>query len=744
MIARRLMVGALLLGAAAAGHAEPADLLLYNGKVLTIDDRFSIQTTLAVRDGRILAVGGEDLREKFQAPLSIDLKGRVLLPRVHRYAHPRAVEGEAGHRCREGALHRRRAEDVAREGAQELGPGRVDHRASDGTRPCSPRSATSSAATSTPYAEESGGAHARGGHSSVGNSLALKIAKVDKKTPDPANGLIERDSAGEPNGIIRERNDLYSRNVPQEKWEDLRDGYVKTLQSLFALGITSIIEATGSIDDEPVGQGGVKNPRPGLTLRRLQELGKDHDLPRTTLYISYPGAERLRAYPHHTGYGDEKVRIGPIGESAVDGGFTGPTAWTLVDYKGLPGFRGKGRFTDEQLQEMVDSSAKLGWQMGLHAIGDAAIVQTVDAYSKSIRAIVGQQKDHRWFLDHFTVMPPAETMQKMAADGIRIAQQPNFLYNLEGRYQSTLDDWRLRHNNSVGTPAKQYGLFVAFGSDNLPIGPMVGLYAAVTRRGPSGTVHGPEEAVTMSEALRMYTANGPFLSFRGEDQRHARARQAGRHDRARRRSAHDGCGTAAARRTWISPFWVARSSTTARAPPSRAEDRSLRCFACVRCCRHWRLALPPNPRPGARAPTWCSSMARYSRSTRPSPYKAVAVKDGRILAVGGDDIAQKYQAPVRIDLKGRTLMPGFDGQSPASRHALAALGRSERCEVDRRDPGAGARQGTAARPWRVGYGLWLGRNESRREAQCGSCGPRRRRARQSGGAIAGGRAQHRR
>jgi predicted amidohydrolase YtcJ len=92
-------------------------------------------------------------------------------------------------------------------------------------------------------------------------------------------------------------------------------------------------------------------------------------------------------------------------------------------------------------------------------------------------------------------------------------RMPNFLYNLEGRYKSTLDDWRLRHNNSVGTPAKQYGLFVAFGSDNLPIGPLVGLYAAVTRRGPSGAVYGPEEAVTMPEALRAYTANGAFLTF---------------------------------------------------------------------------------------------------------------------------------------------------------------------------------------------------------------------------------------
>jgi predicted amidohydrolase YtcJ len=197
----------------------------------------------------------------------------------------------------------------------------------------------------------------------------------------------------------------------------------------------------------------------------------------------------------------------------VDGGFTGPTAWTLVDYKGMPGFRGKGRYTDAQLQELTDTSARLGWQVGLHAIGDAAIVQTVKAYSKSLNTLVGVDKDHRWFLDHFTVMPPEATMNTMAHDHIYIAQQPNFTYTLEARYVATLDDWRVQHTNSVTTPWKKHGLFVAFGSDDLPIGPMVGLYTAVTRKGQSGKVYGAEEAVTIQDALRMYTANGPYLTF---------------------------------------------------------------------------------------------------------------------------------------------------------------------------------------------------------------------------------------
>jgi predicted amidohydrolase YtcJ len=219
----------------------------------------------------------------------------------------------------------------------------------------------------------------------------------------------------------------------------------------------------------------------------------------------------MKAFGKKSGDGDDRVRLGPIGENFVDGGFTGPTAWLLADYKGQPGFRSQGNFTDKALQELVDTSNEYGWQMGLHAIGDAAIVQTVRAYVASLKR--NPRKDHRWFLDHFTIMPPDETMDAMAKNAIMIAQQPNFLYNLEARYEATLDDWRLAHNNSVVTPTKKHGIFMAFSSDNLPIDPRVGLYAATTRKGPSGRTHGADEAVTRQEALRMYTANGPHLSW---------------------------------------------------------------------------------------------------------------------------------------------------------------------------------------------------------------------------------------
>jgi predicted amidohydrolase YtcJ len=505
-----MLIFIALAATASVAAPEKADLLLFNGKVLTVDPAFSIKSAVVVRDGRILAVGGDELTQRYAATTRVDLHGRVLMPGfMDTHVHITALS----HRDIEPDKARsiQQIQAMLRAKATALGPGEWitgygwDEAQLDEKRNLT-RQDLDAAAPNNPVVLTRAG-----GHSVVGNSMAMKIAGINRNTPDPKSGLIEHTPDGEPNGIIREF-DPFDLRITPDSFEALRPSYIASLKRLFALGVTSFESATTTLNDEPVGQGGIAAPGSGLTLRRFQAIAAETDIPRATLYISYPGPERLKAYPHHSGYGDEKVRLGPIGENAVDGGFTGPTAWTLADYKGIPGFRGKGRFTDAELQEMVDTAASLGWQMGLHCIGDAAIQQTIIAYDKALARYPGV--DRRWFTDHFTVMPPDATMAMMAKDRILIAQQPNFGYTLEGRYNQTLDDWRVTHNNSVATPAKKFGIFVAFGSDNLPIDPRVGLYFATTRRGPDGVRHGyEEERVSRPDAIRMYTANGPYLSW---------------------------------------------------------------------------------------------------------------------------------------------------------------------------------------------------------------------------------------
>ena len=490
-------------------QSTSADLILYNGKIVTVDDAFTIREAIVVKDGRILAVGGNELRNRYVAAHAIDLHGRMVMPGFHdTHIHL------GGHSRRYIDLNDTTSlaqlKQQVSEKAKELGPGQWitgggwdEYHFTDGQKKPL-RADLDAAAPNNPVVLVRAG-----GHSSVGNSKALELADINSATPDPPRGLIEKDASGAPNGVIRERSDLYTRLVPKDKPADVRESLLADVRKQLRLGITSVIEAGSTVNADEVG-----------SYAEWELLYQKHgsELPRASVQVGYPspqgqaklGAMRLKEFGKKTGDGNDRLRVGSIGEMAADGGFTGPTAWCLVDYKGLPGFRGRAFFTPEQIHANIEEGHKLGWQFGIHAIGDAAIAMTVDAYDKVLHDY--PRNDHRHYLCHFTVLPPARTMEIMAKDKIHIAQQPNFTYNLEGRYVQTLEGNRLATNNAITTPVKKYGLFMAFGSDNLPIGPMVGLYAAVTRKGESGKVYGPGEAVSMKEAITMYTRNGAFLT----------------------------------------------------------------------------------------------------------------------------------------------------------------------------------------------------------------------------------------
>jgi predicted amidohydrolase YtcJ len=485
-----------------------ADLLLFNGKIVTVDDAFSIHQAIVIKDGRIAAVGGNELRNQYNAVRTIDLRGRMVMPGFHdTHIHL------GGHSRRYIDLNDTTSlaelKEQVSDKAKELGPGEWitgagwdEYHFTEQRKPL--KEDLDAAAPNNPVVLTRAG-----GHSSVGNSKALELADINKATPDPPRGLIEKDASGAPNGVIRERSDLYTRLVPKDKPADVRESLLKNVSDQLKLGITSVIEAGSSVDPNVVG-----------SYAEWEILYQKHgaQLPRASIQVGYPspageakaGAQKLKEFGKKTGDGNDRLRVGSIGEMAADGGFTGPTAWSLVDYKGQPGFRGRAFFNPEEIHANIEEGHKLGWQFGIHAIGDAAIAMTVDALDTVLQKY--PRNDHRHYLCHFTVLPPERTMQIMAKDKILIAQQPNFTYNLEGRYVETLEGDRLNTNNALTTPIRKYGIFMAFGSDNLPIGPMVGLYAAVTRKGESGKVYGAGEAVSMKDAITMYTRSGAFLT----------------------------------------------------------------------------------------------------------------------------------------------------------------------------------------------------------------------------------------
>ena len=491
-----LILAVTLIGCGTASEkgTENVDWVFLNGQILTLDDADTRASAMAIRGEEIVAVGGAELRDQYQGKV-VDLDGSTILPgfndthvhiigRPYYYIDLTKVASIA-------EIQQLIAAKVAAlgEGAWITGYGWSEDELAEGRRPL--RGDLDAVAPNNPIMLTRAGAH-----SAVFSTTALALAGVDATTPDPEGGVIERDEDGELNGVIRERhNELVGRLIPDPEWVDLRASLAQQLKDLFSLGITSFTQANGQFE----------------YFSEWQAIYEEYagQLPRGTIQHFWRGTEAMEAFRRSAGVGDEELKVGAV-KLLADGGFTGPAAYTKKPYRGEEEYRGKLNLPIGDIRTILTDAHAAGWQLGVHAIGDAAIELVVEILADALAA--HPRADHRHYLNHFTVMPSLATMDKMAARGIAISQQPNFLYTLEGRYVANLDGDRLQRNNPMATPMSR-GIHVAMSSDILPLGPWVGIYAATTRKGMSGAVYGPEEKISRIEALRAYTAKAAWLTF---------------------------------------------------------------------------------------------------------------------------------------------------------------------------------------------------------------------------------------
>ena len=477
--------------------ATQVDLILTNAKIITVDDNFSIQNTVAVDEGLIVATGGQSLLDEYQSELTVDLQGKTLMPgfidsHTHIRGRPqRYIElGDVSSIAEIQGLIRAKAEELG-EGEWITGYGWSEDELIEGRRPI--RQDLDEAAPDNPITLTRAG-----GHSAVVSTLALTLAEITNSTPDPEGGVIERDQNGAATGIIRERQNIVGRLVPDSTYDELIASLEINLNALLGKGITSITDAS-------------KAPREYAMWEQLYATAT-LPLPRSAIQFQWFDTEAIAEVKSRVASGTDFLKIGPI-KVFADGGFTGPAAYTLEPYVNQGDYRGYLNMPENDLITHLNEIHDSGWQMGIHAIGDAAIVLVVNTLADALER--NPREDHRHYLNHFSMRPPDLTMELMAEHDIHITQQPNFTYTLEGRYAANLDGWRLDHNNPLRSPM-DHGITVAISSDILPIGPMVGLYAAVTRKGMSGQVYGPDEIITIEEAIRAYTLTGAYLNFEEE------------------------------------------------------------------------------------------------------------------------------------------------------------------------------------------------------------------------------------
>jgi predicted amidohydrolase YtcJ len=504
----------ILLFAAAIAAAQPADLVLYNGKIVTGWAAKPVVNTVAIRGGKFVAVG-----EDMQAARRIDLKGRTVLPGlIDSHTHPISSalsEKDAPIPVMESIAD---VQKYIRAQATRLPPGKLiialkvySTRLKERRYPTRwelDKDAPDRAAMTD------------NGYASVLNSFLLKKLNITRDTPQPANGKIIKDANGEPTGLILGATQILGplRASAKPTHAD-RMWALKSMQQHYnAVGITSTIDRGQTAEGFRVYQ--ELHRRGELTVRSY-----------VTQLITAQGSpqdvrQEIERLPFVTGFGDDMLRVGSL-KVVLDGGILIGTALLrepygehteIYGYKD-PHYRGVQAVPRENLFEMARVANELGWQMTAHTAGGGATDLLLDAYENTDR-------DKSILSRRFTVthgnFPDARAIARSKKLGIVYDCQPAW-HHFDGQAIAPAFGPRRMKDFLPLRSLFDAGIVVAGGSDHMirfdsrlainPYNPFFGMWMAITRRTSDGGILGPEQAITREEALRMWTWNGAYLSF---------------------------------------------------------------------------------------------------------------------------------------------------------------------------------------------------------------------------------------
>jgi hypothetical protein len=347
--------------------------------------------------------------------------------------------------------------------------------------------------------------HHVSGHMSVANSRALAAGTVDRRTPDPPGGLIKRGSDGEPTGLLLETAQrLVREHVPPPTLRDMREAFRRASERMAREGITSVQDAdTGSISSDEVGAWQAASDAGEMRQRASLILSVDHVFPPAP--ATGPFGLGLRS-----GLGDERLRIGGV-KIYSDGSLIGRTAALGAPFEGEPENTGMLLYPSEGLRRLVGDAHRAGWQVSVHAIGDRAVAEVVDAYAAALAA--HPTRDHRHRIEHCGIISP-ELIERIADLGVIPVTQPRFISELGDGFIRALGRGRIGSCYPLASLVRR-GILVA-GSSDRPVvngAPLLGIQDAVVQRTAAGEPYAPEEALTVDEALALFTRNAAFASF---------------------------------------------------------------------------------------------------------------------------------------------------------------------------------------------------------------------------------------
>ncbi len=476
---------------------SPPTMILYDGRVVTLDSDSQIVSAVAVRDDRIQAVGSSEEILKLGGPdtTKIDLKGRVLLPGFSDSHFHLVSSGLSQQKLQltsassiaelvsilaKTAKSVPKGEWIVASGTWTLGQLKENRLPT--------RLELDQATTEHPVWVP------RGGHRGVANTLALKLAGVTKETEVSGGGEFGKDEKGELNGLLLDAAQGPLRRIlPQSTQEDSVQGVLEMQRQLNAAGITSIYDAGTSPQN----------------LKLLQDL---RDAGQLTVRVAarirvrdMDGYNTIRAMPR-SGFGDSWLRIGSI-KMGIDGGSDG-TLFTQP-YVNRPDFKGVQTTPTETVRRVVLQGNRDGWNFSFHCNGDQAfdILLAILEEADAERTLVGR----RWTIEHGRY-PRADQIQRLKALGMwfSIQAQPYWLSSVH------IEGFGLKRA-SYGNPLPELmdaGISLAGGSDHgVFFSPLLHIWWYVTRQTRDSGVLGIEHAITSKDALILATKNPPYLTF---------------------------------------------------------------------------------------------------------------------------------------------------------------------------------------------------------------------------------------
>lgn len=508
---KRIWVAVLSVSLLACAPAEePADLVLMGGRIVTMDPTYPEATAVAARNGELVAVGAEQEIDRFIGPDTqvIDLGGVLAVPGlIESHAHflslgrskmvldlndiadfpgivamveSAVAETEPGQWIVGRGWHQEKWKSPPEPNVAGL----PYHDALSAVSPDNPVFLT----------------HASG-HASIANSVALELAGIDRRTPDPPGGEIVRDSRGRAIGVLRETAENLVGNLIEEDRSEgaLRRMAVLAGEESLALGLTSFQDAGASFQDVE-------------TLAAMAESG---DLP-VRLWVMLSGsneslAEKLPGYEVYR-VGDGHLTVGGI-KVYADGALGAHGAWLLEPYSDKPDSIGLNIMTPDSLRESARIAAEHGLQLCTHAIGDRANRVMLDIYEEIISSRA-DGRELRWRMEHAQHIDPAD-LPRFAELGVIAAMQAIHCTSDGPWVPARLGEERSRTGAYMWRDLLDSGAVIANGTDAPvePVDPLLSFYASVTRRLPDGSDFYPEQRMTRMEALRSYTLDAAYAAF---------------------------------------------------------------------------------------------------------------------------------------------------------------------------------------------------------------------------------------